>query len=93
MNQRKLGRRVFKVSCAKLGMKIKRDFSLWSGIIIVILLLASFFVKIKVDSGANFVIKDSLLGILIFHNPAVFGFYILVVGWLVYQGISGKKHG
>lgn len=55
----------------------------WIGIIMAVLLLLSFFIKINVDSGSNYIVKDSILGIIIFHNPFVLAFYILITVSLV----------
>lgn len=69
-------------------MKIKNKLSLWAGIIIFMALIASYFMKIKADNGGNYVIEDSLLGALIFHNPFVLGIYILIGIILLFKGIK-----
>ena len=70
-------------------MKIKNQKIFYLGIIILIGLTLSYFVKINVDSGANYVTKDNLLGILIFHNLFVFIIYLLISLLLVF--LSMKK--
>jgi len=70
--------------------KIKIKLPFWFGVAIIILLVIGFFVKIKVDSGINFVTYDSLLGIIIFHNPFVLGLYILISVVLIVTGLKRK---
>tara|TARA_Y100000310_G_scaffold345284_1_gene463411 strand:- start:5684 stop:5896 length:213 start_codon:yes stop_codon:yes gene_type:complete len=59
-------------------MKIGNRLLFWIGIGLFVLLGISYFIGIDVESGANYIVQDSLLGILIFHNPFVFAFYILI---------------
>ena len=80
--------RVYKYLHPFLTMKIRKPFYFWGGIVIGIFLILSYFIKIEVDSGSNFVTRDSLLGILIFHSPWMLGFDILVVLGLIYYGSS-----
>ena len=60
--------------------------SFWSGIAILIVLVVGYFVKVRVDSGVNFIYLDSLLGIMIFHNPFILGLYILGAVVLIVKG-------
>lgn len=59
-----------------------------TGIAIVLILTASYFIKINVDSGSNYLTSDSLLGIIIFHNPFILALYVLIA---VVLGIKGAK--
>ena len=59
----------------------------WSGIIIAGILLAGYFIKFHSDSGGNYDTYDSFLGFLIFHNPFVLAFYVLIVIILVVKGL------
>ena len=71
-------------------VKIKKNAFFWTGICIFLFLLASYFIKIPVDSGFNFVVNDSLLGIIILHNPFVFAFYILILIVLLAKAVKVK---
>ncbi len=69
-------------------MKLISKFRFYLGIIVFLILIASYFVKFNVDVGDNYVEADSLLGILIFHNVFVLSFYILIGCLLVFTGIK-----
>lgn len=72
--------RVFKYSYSnlyKMNDTIKSKSYFWTGVGILAFLIISYFIKIPVDSGINFITSDSLLGIIIFHNPFILAFYIL----------------
>jgi hypothetical protein len=73
--------------------QIKLSLLTWLGILIIVFLIISYFIKINVDSGDNYVTQDSLLGIAIFHNPFILGLYILTAFALITSGskINGKK--
>lgn len=51
---------------------------LWSGLIIIFVLVGSYFVKINIEKGVNYNVKSSLLGIIIFYNPLILGIYLLI---------------
>ena len=55
-------------------MKIKTKI----GMGILLFLLAAYYIPVNVDNGNNFIVQDSLLGIIIFHNLIVLGIYILI---------------
>ena len=57
-------------------MKRKMYFSL--GIIILLFLAISYFIRINTDQGNNYIVKSSLLGVIIFNNPFILGIYIFV---------------
>ena len=58
----------------------------WTGIAILIVMVLTFFIKIEIDSGANYVTFTPLLGIIIFHNPFILGLYILIALVLIVRG-------
>jgi len=70
-------------------MKNKK-ISFWVGIIIALFLTLSYYIKISVDSGANYVVKDSLLGIIIFHSPLILALYAIIVLILVVPLIKSR---
>ena len=69
---------------------MKKKVYFWTGIIILAVIIISYFIKFQVDYGTNYAIKDSLLGMLIFHNPWILGLYILIVIFLILKGIKIK---
>ena len=68
-------------------MKVRNKFWCWIGILILFVLLVSYFWKVEVESGVNFVVEDRLLGILIFHNAFVLGLYVLVAIFIILSSI------
>lgn len=60
------------------------------GLGIIALLIISYFIPITTDKGLNYIINDSLLGIIIFHNPFVLGLYILIGVIFIWRGIIYK---
>ena len=75
-------------------VKRKKTAFLWLGLLILTSLLISYFIPVKVESGANYIVNDSLLGIIIFHNPFVLGLYILIGFICIANGIKDNwnKH-
>lgn len=69
-------------------MRIKRWRLFWLGIFILGLVLASYFISINAEEGANYVVRDNLLGIIIFHNPFILGLYVLIGVVLIVKGFS-----
>ena len=67
-------------------MKIQNKFKFYFGFFIGIFLLISYFINFDVDSGSNYIVKDSLLGVLIFHNPFILGIYVFIVVALILSG-------
>jgi hypothetical protein len=61
------------------------------GITILAILLLSYFFKIEVESGTNYSVTDSLLGVIIFHNFILFVFYILIALFFVFTGMKKVK--
>ncbi len=58
------------------------------GIFALILIILSYFIKINSESGSNYQTQDTLLGILIFHNPLVLFAYIIISFFLIISGIK-----
>jgi len=67
---------------------VKNKNYFWCGVILLVLLVLAYFIKFNVDSGDNYVVRDSLLGVLIFHNPFILGLYILIIVALLFRGKS-----
>jgi hypothetical protein len=67
---------------------MKKKFYLYIGIFLSIFLFSSYFVKIEVESGANYTTLDKLLGIIIFHNPFILALYIVFCTILILKGIG-----
>ena len=55
------------------------------GIGIVVLLILSYFIKIPIESGETYIVTDSLLGILIFHNIYILIIYSLIAIFFIYK--------
>lgn len=68
----------------------KINWNSFVGFGILLVLAVSYFIKIEVDSGSNFVVNDSLLGIVIFHNPFVLGLYVLIGGYFLIMDLKKK---
>ena len=44
----------------------------------LIFLLIAYFVPLDVETGGNYLVRDSLLGLMIFHQLWILGLYILI---------------
>ena len=64
-------------------MKVKSK--KYIGIGIVVFLILPYFIKIPIESGETYVVTDSLLGILIFHNLYILIIYSLVAIFFIYK--------
>lgn len=69
----------------------KINWLLVSGIAIVLALFFAYFIKINIDEGTNYVVEDTILGIVIFHNPFVLGIYIIIAVALIVSGLTKRK--
>jgi len=67
-------------------VRIVNKFRFYIGISIVFVLLFGYFLKIEVDSGANYAVNDTLLGIIIFHNLFIFIIYLLIALFFIFTG-------
>lgn len=72
------------------NLKMKRRGFFWIGIAMLVFLAASYFIKFPIDNGANYITYDSVLGIIIFHNPFILGLYILIGIVLIANGLKKK---
>lgn len=72
-------------------MKVVSKFRIYTGIFIFFILALGYFLRIEVDSGANYTVKDTLLGIMIFHNLLVFVVYLLVALFFIFTGFRKVK--
>ena len=72
-------------------MKIKNIKYFGIGVGILIFLILSYFIKIPIESGTNYLITDSLLGILIFHNLYILIIYSLVAMFLIWKSLKWKN--
>jgi len=71
-------------------IKIERKGYFWSGIAILALLILTYIVKFPADAGSNFITYDSLLGIIIFHNPFILAVYLIIAIKLIMNGLKKK---
>jgi hypothetical protein len=62
--------------------RVSKSF-LGGGIALAMFLILSYFIKLNVEGGTNYNTQDSLLGVVIFHNPFILGFYVLIVVVLI----------
>ena len=72
-------------------MKVKNPLRFYLGIILGFFLLISYFINFEIDSGSNYIVKDSLLGILIFHNFFIFAFYVFIALGLIISSLLKFK--
>ncbi len=72
-------------------LKIERKGYFWAGIIILALSIIFYFIRFQIDSGSNFITYDSLLGIIILHNPFILGLLILIIVALIAAGFRKKE--
>lgn len=67
-------------------MKIINKKSFYSGISLFIIIIISYFIKFSSSEGPNYIVYDSLLGKLVFHNPLILAIYLLISGTLIFIG-------
>jgi len=65
----------------------KENICLALGILILLFLTASYFIKIDLDSGANYNLETRLLAVLIFYNLFFLALYILIAVSLILIGL------
>jgi len=70
-------------------MKIKNIKFFVIGVLLFAFLLISYFIPVEFIEEFN-IIEDSLLGVIIFHNPFVLGIYLLVIVLFILKGIRNK---
>ncbi|MDO8509188.1 MAG: hypothetical protein Q7S27_05905 [Nanoarchaeota archaeon] len=64
---------------------MNRKISLYLGIAIILILAVSYFIKINVEQGSNYIVNSPLLALIIFHNPFILAFYILIAVVLIFR--------
>ncbi len=72
-------------------MELASKTKFFTGITILTLLIISYFIKINVESGSNYEVQDSLLGIIILHNPIVLSICIIIPLVLIFLRIKKSK--
>lgn len=72
-------------------MKLVNRVRFYIGLLIVLFLVFSYFLRIEIDSGANYTVTDSLLGIIIFHNFFVLIIYSLIALFFIFTGFKRIK--
>ena len=72
-------------------MKLASKSRFFIGITILIILIASYFIKIQTDSGMNYISVSRILSILIFQNIFLLIFYFAVPIFLIITGIKKIK--
>lgn len=65
-----------------------KKYYFFPGVIILIVILISYFTRIKVNSDINSITYDKLLGIVIFHNPFILLIYIVIAIILIVKSIK-----
>lgn len=53
--------------------------------------LIAYFIPLTIDEGANYLVKDTLLGVMIAHNMILLILYILVGIAFISWGLKGKR--
>lgn len=72
-------------------MKFVSKFRFILGILILIVLSLSYFVRYNSEYGNNYVVEDSLFGTLIFHNAYILALYLTISIILILTGIKKVK--
>ena len=70
---------------------IKNRKLIFSGLGIFLVLAITYFIKLNVDDGQNYITVERILGIIIFHNPFVLAIYILVAIILIVKGFIKNR--
>lgn len=69
-------------------MKIKNKGLFYTSLGILCFMILSFFIKISYESGFNYEVQDSLLGILIFHNAYVLATYVIILALMFAKSVD-----
>lgn len=69
-------------------LKIKKKGYFFIGCLMLIFLISSYFVNVPIEDGANYNTIDTLLGIIIFHNPFILALYVLIGVVLIVKGFG-----
>ena len=71
--------------------EMKKNYMVFWVILIVIVLVGIYFIKVNIEKGANYNVKSSVLGIIIFHNPFVLIFYLVLITILIVRRFKSLK--
>lgn len=69
---------------------MKKNGFFWTGFGILVFLAVAYFIRVPIEFGADYIVRSSLLGVLIFHNVFVFGIYVLVGLFFIWKGLKYK---
>lgn len=69
---------------------MRREKLLIVGITWLMFLCVAYFIPVHIETGSNYIVEDTLLGIVIFYSPLVLGLYVLLGIALVAAG-SGVR--
>lgn len=72
-------------------MKVVNKSRLYIGFGIILFLLVGYLFRVEIDTGANYTVTDTLLGIIIFHSFSVFIVYLLVALFFIFTGFKRIK--
>lgn len=72
-------------------LQIKKVGFFISGLVILTILIASYFIKIEIDSGQNYILQTPFLGVIIFHNPFILALYILITIIIFFKSLEIKR--
>lgn len=70
---------------------MKVNYNSWhflTGASIILILIISYFIKIPVSSGPDYISYSRILGVIIFYNPFILGIYILLAVILILKAIK-----
>lgn len=69
----------------------RKKLGFYIGILILIFLAGSYFIKISIDQGANYNTKSPLLGVIIFHSPIVLIIYLMIIVIFIWLNFKNKN--
>jgi hypothetical protein len=69
-------------------MRIQRKGLFWGAVAVCAFLLLSAFIPVSHESGFNYIVVDTLLGVMIFHNVYVLSAIILALAFALASSIS-----
>jgi hypothetical protein len=68
-------------------MKLVSKFRFFTGLFIPFVLFLSYFIRYNSEYGNNYVVEDSLFGVLIFHNAYILALYLTISIILIITGV------
>ncbi|MSS74123.1 hypothetical protein EXS72_00580 [Candidatus Pacearchaeota archaeon] len=72
-------------------MKLASKSRFFTGIVILIILIVSYFIKIQTNSGMNYISVSKILSLLIFKNVFLLIIYFAIPIFLIITGIKKIK--